>query len=140
MDPALVEQLRNDTIEIVSMDLKARIARSFTASYQWNVCNLEGHWYGRSAQVWHDLASHFPDMIVVPQYPLWLTHEDQDNINEDGEDERDNEGEEIDSDEEAICKGTVGSEAGDLSEPAVRLKSHKLTTIWQEVQNVNIKQ
>ncbi len=102
MDPALVEQLRNDTIEIVSMDLKARIARSFAASYQWNVRNLEGHWYGRSAQVWHDLASHFPDTIVVPQYPLWLTHEDQDNINEDGEDERDNEDEEIDSDEEAI--------------------------------------
>jgi len=27
------------------------------------------------------------------------------------------------------CKGTVGSEAGDLPEPVVRLKSHKLTTI-----------
>ena len=26
------------------------------------------------------------------------------------------------------CKGTVGSEAGDLSEPAVRRKSHKLET------------
>ena len=26
------------------------------------------------------------------------------------------------------CKGTVGSEAGDLSEPAVRWKSHKLET------------
>jgi len=38
------------------------------------------------------------------------------------------------------CKGTVGSEAGDLSEPAVRQKSHKLETNWQEVQNVNIKQ
>jgi len=28
---------------------------------------------------------------------------------------------------EAWCKGTVGSEAGDLSEPAVRRKSHWLT-------------
>ena len=27
-----------------------------------------------------------------------------------------------------VCKGTVGSEAGDLSEPAVRRKSHKLNT------------
>ena len=26
------------------------------------------------------------------------------------------------------CKGTVGAEAGDLSEPAVRWKSHKLET------------
>ena len=26
------------------------------------------------------------------------------------------------------CKGTVGSEAGDLSEPAVRRKSHELMT------------
>ena len=38
------------------------------------------------------------------------------------------------------CKGTAGSEAGDLSEPAVRRKSHKLETNWQEVQNINIKQ
>ena len=27
------------------------------------------------------------------------------------------------------CKGTVGSEAGDLSEPVVRRKSHRLETI-----------
>jgi len=27
------------------------------------------------------------------------------------------------------CKGTVGSEAGDLSEPAVRRNSHRLKTI-----------
>ena len=27
-----------------------------------------------------------------------------------------------------MCKGTVGAEAGDLSEPAVRQKSHRLTT------------
>ena len=32
------------------------------------------------------------------------------------------------------CKGTVGSEAGDLLEPAVRRKSHRLTINWQEVQ------
>ena len=37
------------------------------------------------------------------------------------------------------CKGTVGSEAGDLSEPAVRRKSHWLDENWQEVQNINIK-
>jgi len=38
-----------------------------------------------------------------------------------------------------FCKGTVGLEAGDLSEPVVRRKSHELMTNWQEVQNINIK-
>ena len=42
--------------------------------------------------------------------------------------------EEMEVDADTDCKGTVGSEAGDLSEPAVRRKSHKLETIWQEVQ------
>jgi len=37
--------------------------------------------------------------------------------------------EEMEVDADTDCKGTVGSEAGDLSEPAVRRKSHKLETI-----------
>jgi hypothetical protein len=118
MDPALVERLRNDTMDIIGMGLKARIARSFAASYQWNVRNLEGHWYARSAQVWHDLTSHFPDTILVPQYPLWLTHEDQDSVNEDGE-EGDNEDEEIDSDEEAVRKTDMQLITG---HPTIRLE------------------
>jgi len=38
------------------------------------------------------------------------------------------------------CKGTVGAEAGDLSEPAVRQKSHGLTTTDRKSKNINIKQ
>jgi len=38
------------------------------------------------------------------------------------------------------CKGTVGVEAGDLSEPAVRQKSHRLTTTDRKSKNINIKQ
>jgi hypothetical protein len=69
--------LREQRDGVTAMDIKARISRSFAASYLWNNRNLEGPWYGRSAQVWHDLTSPFPSMVVVPQYPLWLSEEDQ---------------------------------------------------------------
>jgi hypothetical protein len=78
---------------IFRMDAKARIAKSFAASYLRNRRNLEGPWYGRSAQVWHDLTSTFPNMIVVPQYPLWLSEVDQgdedSDSDSDGDEERD---------------------------------------------------
>jgi hypothetical protein len=101
MEP-LAHRLQMETAEITGMPLKARIARSFAASYRWNVRNLEGHWYGRSDQIWQDLTSPFPDMIVVPQYPLWLTHGDQDTADEEGDGEGDDDcDEEMDSDEES---------------------------------------
>lgn len=89
--------LQQERDSIPRMDTKARITRSFVASYLWNRRNLEGPWYGRSDKVWHNLTSTFPNLIVVPQYPLWLSEVDQDN--EEDEDEDEDRDEERDADE-----------------------------------------
>src|SRR6266704_1778184 len=90
----LAAQLQQETAEITGMDMTAQIARSFAASYRWNSHNVEGHWYGRSNQVWHDLVKDLPNMIVVPQYPLWYICEDEhmvdgEGVDEDGSKDRD---------------------------------------------------
>jgi hypothetical protein len=91
--------LKQQTAEIVGMDMKFRIARSFAASYRWNSRNLEAHWYGRSSQVWQDLVKPFPNIIVVPQYPLWYIDETADDEQSMDDEEAGSGCEEWDSDE-----------------------------------------
>jgi len=103
----LHQLLQQEKDEITCMDTKARIARAFAASYLWNRRNLEGHWYGRSDQVWHDLTNPFPNMIVVPQYPLWLTGDLEDQEDDEGVDEGD-----TDNDEERDADEKVARSSG----------------------------
>jgi hypothetical protein len=104
--PQFRQFLQQQRDDIPQMDPKACIARSFAASYLWNRRNLEGPWYGRSDQVWHNLTSPFPNMIVVPQYPLWLSEQELD--------------EEADEEDEASDEASDGSEETDVDEAVTR--------------------
>jgi hypothetical protein len=117
----LALRLRNDTAAIIGLSPKARIARSFAASYRYNSRNIEGPWYGRSAQVWHDLIKDFDNMIVVPQYPLWLTTEDA----EGAADEESNEGDAEDEDEideDEIDEDETLSRLSIADQPEIRIE------------------
>lgn len=63
--------------------LKFQLSKSFCSSFRFNPRNLERPWYGLWCQILTDLVDKFDNMIVVPQFNLWVLPDEEDSDSED---------------------------------------------------------
>ncbi|KAG2361280.1 hypothetical protein BDR07DRAFT_1334713 [Suillus spraguei] len=66
---------------------KSRLETSYAFSRTFNSRNLEFYWYPLWCQTLFDLVADVPDVIVAPQFPVWIVkHDDQLEGADDGDD------------------------------------------------------
>lgn len=65
---------------------KAILETSYGFSRTFNPRNIEFSWYPLWGQILSDLVADVPHLIVYPQFPVWVVHEDVDEDQDDGDD------------------------------------------------------
>lgn len=80
---------------------KTILETSFAFSRTFNSRNIEFHWYALWAQILSDLVADVPNLIVVPQFPVWyVPTKDDDDDDDDDEDDGDEDDDEDDDDDD----------------------------------------